>query len=316
LDELNRLKSDIDLTRYAASRGYRLDRRESSRSCVVMRHPTTDDKIIVSRGAHDGHWIYFSVRDGQDHGTIVDFVQRRDGGSLAAVRRELVPWMDQPVGATLEPHVPTLARRVTDRAAVVRAFERARVVSNNRYLSSRAIRPEVLCSERFKGTFREDRRGNVLFPHRDQAGLAGFESKNHRWTSYAPGGVRALWWSNAFPDDRQLVLVESAIDALSFHQMHGAPRACYASTAGTISGHQRGLIREVLQASPPSRTIVLAFDRDAAGDRLAEQVRSLAAGTFSRVYPPIGKDWNEYLHYREREQVLAPRRPRDQARER
>jgi hypothetical protein len=317
MDELNRFKSEIDLTSYAASRGYRVDRRESSRSCVVMRHPTTDDKIIVSRGEHDRHWIYFSVRDARDHGTIVDFVQRRDGGSLGAVRRELAPWIGgERTAIAPESYVSAVARKVTDRAAVARAFEQARAVSNSRYLNLRAIRPEILGSERFAGTFREDRRRNVLFPHRDQAGLAGFESKNHGWTSYSAGGVRALWWSNMLPDDRQLVLVESAIDALSFHQAHGAPRARYASTAGTLSERQRGLIREALQASPPALTVVLAFDRDAAGDKLAEQVQALAKRSFTRACPPSGKDWNEYLQRRERGLLPAPRTKRERSPER
>lgn len=317
MDELNRFKSEIDLTSYASSRGYRVDRRESSRRCVVMRHPATDDKIIVSRAEHDGHWIYFSVRDERDHGTIVDFVQRRDGGSLGAVRRELAPWIggERKAGPP-DLYVPTVERKVTDRAAVARAFEQARLVSNSRYLNARAIGQEILCSERFAGSFREDRRGNVLFPHRDHAGLVGFESKNHGWTSYSAGGVRALWWSNARPDDRQLVLVESAIDALSFHQAHGAPRARYASTAGTLSERQRGLVGEALQASPPSMTVVLAFDRDAAGDKLAEQVRALAERSFSRSCPPIGKDWNEYVQRREHDHLPAPRTGRERPRER
>jgi hypothetical protein len=306
VDELERFKSEVNLTTYAASRGYRLDRRESSRSCGVMRHPTTDDKIIVSRGQNDGHWIYFSVRDSRDHGTIVDFVQRRDGGNLGAVRRELLPWIGgrQPAVAP-ELCVSSVAPRTIDRATVARVYEDARAVSNSTYLNERALRPAILCSDRFVGTFREDRRGNVLFPHRDAAGFAGFESKNRGWTSYSAGGVRALWHSNAFPDDRRLVLVESAIDALSFHQVHGAPRARYASTAGTLSEHQHGLLTATVAALPPGMTVALAFDRDTAGDRLADQVRALSGRLFTRDCPTVGKDWNEYLQLRERENVRA-----------
>jgi len=314
VDELERFKSEINLTSYAASRGYRVDRRESSRSCVVMRHPTTDDKIVVSRGERDGHWIYFSVRDGRDHGTIVDFVQRRDGGTLGGVRRELQPWIAAGHPAPLpEAYVRTVARHVVDRTAVTRAFEGARAVINSAYLNARALQPAILSSDRFAGTFREDRRGNVLFPHRDEAGLSGFESKNRGWTSFSPGGVRALWWSNALPEDRQLVLVESAIDALSFHQAHAAPRARYASTAGTLSQRQRGLLAAVFEALPPHMIVVLAFDRDLAGDKLAEQVRDLRRGEISRSCPPIGKDWNEYLQRREEHQLrsVAVARGRD-----
>lgn len=140
-----------------------------------------------------------------------------------------------------------------------------------------------------------DAGGNVLFPHRDAEGVAGFEHKNRGWTSFLPGGRRALRGSNVFADDTCLVLVESAIDALSFHQVHSAPRASYASTAGTLREHQRVVLRQTLKALPAGVAVVLAFDGDTAGDWLAEQVQELGNVTFSRCCPPTGKDWNDHL---------------------
>ena len=46
--ELERFKSQINLSEFAASRGYALDRRESSRNSAVMRHPDAD-KIIIAQ---------------------------------------------------------------------------------------------------------------------------------------------------------------------------------------------------------------------------------------------------------------------------
>jgi hypothetical protein len=311
MDELDRFKSEIDLVAFAASRGYEVQRRASSRSSIAMRHPVSDDKIIVSRAPRDRHWIYFSVRDSRDHGSIVDFVQRRGGGTLGDVRRELAIW----IGLASPAHPSgTLERsaepRAPDRSLVARGFARARVVDRSAYLESRGIRPAILASARFAGTFRIDARGNVLFPHFDAQGLSGFESKNHGWTSFAAGGTRALWRSNTFDDDASLVLVESAIDAISFHQVHGEPSFRYASTAGAIGAHQRGVIAETLAALPPSVTVTLAFDHDTAGERLADEVRLLRARDFTRVCPPRGKDWNEYLQSSEltlRRDVAAPR---------
>jgi hypothetical protein len=296
MDELERFKSEINLTTFAASRGYRVDRRESSRSCVVMRDPATGDKIVVSRSPRDGHWIYFSVRDARDQGTIVDFVQRRAGGTLGDVRRALAPWLGPaPPSVAPELYRQAVEPRTVDRALAARLFEEARAVVNSAYLNARGIKPAILCSERFAGTFREDARGNVLFPHRDTNGFAGFESKNLGWTSFSPGGVRALWWSNCFDGDTGLVLVESAIDALSFHQVQGAPPVRYASTAGTLSQHQRLVLRQTVRELPRGISVALAFDRDAAGDSLADEVRALGGAEFSRCCPPTEKDWNDHL---------------------
>jgi hypothetical protein len=53
--ELEKFKTEINLSEYAASRGYALIPRESSRASVAMRH-ADGDKIIIARG-EDGHWI-------------------------------------------------------------------------------------------------------------------------------------------------------------------------------------------------------------------------------------------------------------------
>src|SRR5208283_3994562 len=93
-NELESFKNGIDLRAYAAEQGYQLDRKESWRGSAVMRHPN-GDKIVIKRGS-DGHYVYFSVRDDRDHGTVIDFVQFRQNLSLGAVRKELRPWIGVP----------------------------------------------------------------------------------------------------------------------------------------------------------------------------------------------------------------------------
>ncbi len=93
MPELETFKTDINLTEYAAAQGYEINRKESSRNSVIMRRPS-GDKIIIARG-HDRHWIYFTVRDDRDNGSIIDFIQHRKGLSLGEVRKELRPWAGQ-----------------------------------------------------------------------------------------------------------------------------------------------------------------------------------------------------------------------------
>ena len=124
-DELDRYKR-INLAEYAASHGYRLVRREptksggsrgSTRSSLLLRHPANDDKIVVRLDV-DGHWTYFSVRNDRDNGTIIDFVQRRGARDLTAVRQQLRTWSGQdraPVPEYLRPRPSDSSR---DRAHV------------------------------------------------------------------------------------------------------------------------------------------------------------------------------------------------------
>jgi hypothetical protein len=126
VDELEDFKTTINLNEYAASEGYCIDRKASSRNSVAMRH-TSGDKIVIARG-QDNHWIYFSVRDDTDNGTLIDFVQNRKGCKLGGVRQELRPW----VGSTrtlARPHPDLFAQEIEkitkDRGRIPRERDRS-----------------------------------------------------------------------------------------------------------------------------------------------------------------------------------------------
>src|SRR5271165_2217829 len=105
--ELEVFKTKIDLRQFAVSLGYEVDRRESWRGSTVLRRGP--DKIVVKRN-FNGHYVYFSVRDDSDNGTLIDFLQRRQNLSLGAVRQILRPWVgcpaNPPLFAKLEPTRP------------------------------------------------------------------------------------------------------------------------------------------------------------------------------------------------------------------
>ncbi|MEL7087080.1 MAG: hypothetical protein AAGL98_01345, partial [Planctomycetota bacterium] len=67
--ELDAFKRDIDLRDYAAAQGFAEDRRASGASCTGMSH-ADGSKIILGMG-HDEHWIYFSVHNPADSGSII-----------------------------------------------------------------------------------------------------------------------------------------------------------------------------------------------------------------------------------------------------
>jgi hypothetical protein len=88
-EELERFKCDIKLHEYAASLAYEIDQHESSKREIVMRRG--GDKISVRRDI-DGHYVYYSFRDENDHGTILDFIKARLGKTLGGARVVLRPF--------------------------------------------------------------------------------------------------------------------------------------------------------------------------------------------------------------------------------
>ncbi len=317
-EELDRFKR-IDLSDYAASRGYRLVRRERTRgggsrgstaSSLLMRHPITNDKIVV-RLDRDGHWTYFSVRDDRDNGTIIDFAERRGANTLGQVRQELRAWAGdlRSLGA-VEQIRPVVATENDDRAAVREAFVRATSTSNHLYLNSRGIRPETLRSQRFGGTWRVDDRDDLLFPHyeqlADERGLCGYERKNARFAGFSAGGTKTIWTSNTFEQDDKLVFTEAVIDAFSYHQIQPDPLARYASTGGSFGERQARHIAGAIAQMAGGGTVVTATDNDEAGERFAARIGVLAGDIrVVRHRSPVGKDWNDYLQRHERDYIRS-----------
>ena len=314
--ELDRFKR-MNLVEYAASRAYRLVGREpthgggwrgSTSSSLLLRHPTTNYKIVV-RLDRDGHWTYFSVRDDRDNGTIIDFMRRRGAHTLAEVRQKLRTWSGCRPVPSLERIPGPIARELHDRIALGGEFARARAAFNSHYLNSRGISPDTLSCERFTGTWRLDRRSDLLFPHRDGRGpdgICGFERKNARFAGFSAGGTKTIWSSNAKDDDTKLVFTEAVIDAFSYHQIHQDPRARYASTGGSFGERQaRHIVRAVAQMTIGG-TVITATDNDDAGERLAERIGALAGEvTVVRHRSPVGKDWNDYLQRHERDYIRS-----------
>ena len=303
--ELDNFKRNIDLRAYAAGQGYQLDTKLSWRGTSVMRQPLSNDKVVIKRDM-DGHYVYFSVRDERDNGSIIDFVQFRQRISIGAVRKELRPWIGQPPMPV--PEFPVLHKTEKDRMKVETSWACMEVVTEGHpYLErERAIPGALLALDRFAGRIRLEPCSvaiypNAVFPHFDEKGLCGYEVKNVGFTGFASGGAKALWPSQEFPDDNRLVITESAIDALSHAVLFPENRARYASIGGKPNPQQPELIRAAAARMPTNSEIVAAMDNDTDGATLANVVKKAVALTGRLdlkfiLQEPFGhKDWNDQL---------------------
>lgn len=303
--ELEAFKVEIDLRAYATEvESYVLDRKESWKGSAVMRHPN-GDKIIIKRDT-DGHYVFFSVRDETDNGSIIDFVQKRRPGvrSLGNVRQALRPWISskRKVQAASLPLFAPLHPTTKDRMEVERQFRFMDFVERHAYLENeRRIPYDILTSARFAGRIRTDRRGNAVFPHFDLDGLCGYEIKNSSFTGFAKGGEKGLWFSVAEIRDNRLVICESAIDALSHAALFPDEHTRYASIGGQMNARQPELLRATMLKLAKGSEVIAAFDADDDGHRYAEIVRQIVIEMgrddlrFSGHHPVGVKDWNDAL---------------------
>ncbi len=312
-EELERFKT-LNFVEYAFILGYSVDSASSSRRSVTMRHPN-GDKIIIARQANN-HWTYFAVHDPTDHGTIIDFCQRRTGGNLGQVRKTLREFLGSTPLPDRRAESVQLQPVRRDYVALRAKFEGMQSLAGHRsYLvDERFIPMALLTSPRFAGTVRIDDRGAAIFPHTDNVGdLTGWEIKNTGgFSGFAPGGTKSLWRSAFNIKDRRLVVAESAIDGLSYAALFPDDHARYVSIAGRMNPDQPALLTSVIQSMQPGSMVVAAVDNDDAGHEMADQFKTLVIasgrleGAFELRGPDsAGDDWNA---------VLGKRRARTQHR--
>ena len=294
--DYSRFKREINLTRYAAHIGYEIDPKKSTRSSVVMR--SAADKVIISRRGNI--WIYFSVTDERDNGTIINFIENRTGKSISEIGQELQKWIGE--GACM-PEAKNYVREIEEQAfdpeRVRKIFSRCTPAKRHPYLESRGINPAVLQSERFSECIFSDRYGNAAFPHFDDQGVCGLELKNTDKSLFVRGSRKTLWRSKSRAGDETLVISEAVIDALSHYVLFPSGEASYAATGGGMSPEQAEILIALLRQSAALKRITLITDNDEGGDRLAEKLsetitKSRFAGKVIRHSPETrGLDWND-----------------------
>lgn len=323
--DLDKYKLEINLTKYMASFGYVLWRKDSSKNSVAM--VKGEDKLIVAKG-YTGFWIYFSIRDDSNNGTILDFHQYMTGDDWINTKRALNSWLGDEDGffknssgkqktkpkkkIRAENYILDLEPTDDKALEVIKQYHRLKVLELHPYLTAkppegRNINPKILLHKRFWGSMRQDYHGNVIFPHQDENNITGWEMKNRGkdnmgFTGFSRGGRKSLWKSNSWKTDNQLVITETGIDALSHAQKHfnQSDSTRYVSLAGAISDTQPKILEAELEKFKTGK-ILIATDNDQYGEELAEKIKQLAKNAnlteenIIRSKSPIGKDWNNAL---------------------
>ena len=304
--ELERFKTDINLSEFLADRGYQLDKAASCTGYAVMRK--NDEKLVVTK-APDQHYIYTDAHNTDDSGSIIDFIQNRTGNNLGQVRKQLRTW----VGEHKHPQKTLWQAQISiserDYGKVVASWEKADTVQNFDYLGQRGISSRTV--RNYDENIRQSEKGTLLFKHTGMSGTSGYEYKSSDLYGFSTGGSKGLFIARrSNPQEiTRLVVTETALDALSYAQLDGCRKdTAYVSTGGNPSNEQLAYLAGLTNGKTLEKlkTVTLAQDKDRGGEQQAVkigthlQVAGIAA-RIERETPDRGKDWNEQLQRKERD---------------
>jgi hypothetical protein len=325
--ELDRFKQAIDLVDYATRRhGY--DVKKAGPRGHWHQLEKDGEMLIVSRKGD--HQVYLNPGDDRDSGSIIDFVKTRENQTLGQVRQTLRQYLGEPEQgwkAATAPPLPApaayspkptrpaeLESEAERRARLVAAVMGTQAALTDRsYLHNRHLTDETIDSPAFQGRVFTSQQGNfrnTAFPLYNEHGIATVEQRNDEYKHLLQLPKTGVWVSHPTEGRdtpvQRLVVSESPVDAMSYHQLHhrgaeGQPNTLYVATSGTVTERQVELIQKLIDKQAP-REVVLANDNDAAGRRFninylnelqePRRAREVAQGQVAYDEAPRPVEWH------------------------
>lgn len=305
-------RREIPILELALSIGYELLPREGLK-WPVLKNRDMDEKIIIVNPGNPSNQGYFNPHDDSDRGILTHFIRNRLGtcfdrdpfkteyenvyrimyrylnGCIGSLAPETGRKWERVIaaGKTLPFHVPEyLLLPLTDKS----------------FLLGRGISESTIIDSLFRGRlFNTNLYGhvNTVFPYCSQSGgTTALEIRNEGFKHFYPGSTLdcSVWHSELMGNKQRIVLTESPVDALSYHQLKGAESNIYVAFGGSVSNGQLEMvswIREGMRDVQAS-SIISAVDNDAAGEAYNRKFDA-AFGRGLVIDKPQLKDYNEDL---------------------
>jgi hypothetical protein len=284
-------RREISIIELASAHGYVLEYKKGLRT-PVLYHPAQEDRIIILDPRNPANQGYWNPVNEADKGSLIHFVKNRLGklfplqagaSEIANVNRVLYQYL------RVDPFVRQQNRQLINYEALENletagflpeAYALKPLVQTG-FFTHRDIALETLKRPEFAGAIFNvqhtdpQRPGlkysNTAFPYFVAAHerMVGLEIRNSNYKSHAEGSDRShgVWHSNLPAKLERIVLVESALDALSYQELKQQTNNLYISFGGNLTLNQIQTIKELKSRGHAARNFhfVCATDNDRNG---------------------------------------------------
>ena len=303
-------RSEISIIELAISNGYKLSKSDGLK-WPVLKDEVSGDKIIIVNPRSSSNQGYFNPNDSKDKGTLINFVKNRLGSIFPyeSSKSEMnnintVLYNYQNLGIPEKNNYRSNIKELVEKHSTkeFKLPEGITELKNPGYLYFRGLQSQTLNSAAFKDKIFNVRIGeydNIGFPYYDAEGrTVGFELRNKQFKHVIEGSDRSfgIWHSNIPKILEALILTESPIDALSYHQLKGKENLLYISFGGSVTIGQLETVKNIITASNASSElkIISAVDNDEMGKIYTEKFKEAFSKNIVEDYPGLN-DYNEDL---------------------
>ena len=313
---MNQLKSfqdfrnEISIIELAFSVGYKL-RKKDGFKWPVLKDDISGDKIIIVNPKSTSNQGYFNPQDIKDKGTLINFIKNRlgsifpylnDKSEAGNINAVLYNYQNLPLPEMnlFKTHVNKLVKEYAEKKFCLP--EGLSELKDSSYLYFRGIQSQTVNNSLFKGKIfnvKMNNYNNIGFPFYNAFGdTVGFELRNNQLKHVIEGSDHSfgIWHSNLPSTLENIILTESPIDALSYHQLKGNNNSLYVSFGGSVAEGQLETVKSIiLESSENSELkIISAVDNDKMGRIYTQKFKDAFAGKIIEDYPRLN-DYNEDL---------------------
>lgn len=281
---------DIPLVQVLAAAGYTLDREDSAK----WRGPAG----IISIDIKNGKSRFFNHSNQKGGGGAIDLSIHLFGfdfrGAVAWLGTEFRP--EQAISAALHSVRAVAAEAVRHPTPLPTPDASTWPRVRDYLIKIRGLSPVAIDTLHEKGRIFSDSFANACFvyTHFKTGEIQGCELRGTDpavpWKGFRGVKKGTGFWIKK-RNSREVVVVESAIDAISFAQLH-SDRSCDVVALGGVGVAQARLV--ALAAGRDGKILTIGFDADPAGDQAAAGVLHEFPRA-QRLIPTNGKDWNDEL---------------------
>lgn len=282
-------KQQIDLVQFLETEGFSKDRRKSTRRWPVLEN-AEGRKLIIGHNQKTNEYFYYNPDDSRDRGTIVDYVIGKLHIDTAAREgwQQLHEYLGRYTGdlSHIVKSIDSQPPKEATRSKAMSHYFRLDPLTNTEYLmEKRGLTVDTLGHRAFIGkifnkAFTSKKTGemvvNTVFPMESEQGITAILLKNDSPTGLVNGHtwgerLESIWVSNLPKghQPREMLICESPIDALSYHQLHPPKEPydrLYVATGGQPSSLQPLIVQRLIDRVKPEQ-VILAHDNDNSGIR-------------------------------------------------